>query len=340
MILLEDLHPALINALERMVRRENSVDHTAVKDFDGTELFVQIDRTAQEEEAAAAKAAQESADPGSPTVVDPDAEAISQRNVMITLTLQHIVPRTALQQFGNFEEIIESKFPKGAKLTFTPTKERPNAAVTLTIPAGTSDANREDLAQRFSQLRAWSYLPLFQQQFDIFLGGKAAGAMKPLRIPYHPNESMYIYAARGGADFVVLISMIIDGKDDQVFTKNFLQTFQDAKRLQKELASGPGFVYSQQTAPTDAPAGMIGEPETEQTFWVSFQLQRSHMEGTDAAKTRVVTNLVNFRNYLLYHIHCCRSYMHGLMRGRVEKSLLVLNRAKTSTTGRSRVVIK
>jgi actin related protein 2/3 complex, subunit 2 len=342
MILLDDIHPALLNALERMIRQENVVNMTAVKDFDGTVMVVLIDRTLQEEASAAAAASEAEVDPGSPTVVDPDAEAVSQRNIVVTLVLQHVVPRSVLYQFCNYEDIIKAKFPKAAKLDFSASAgdtDKTASTVSLVIPAGTSEADRIDLSQRFSQLRAWSYLPLFQHQFDLFLGGKA-GSMKPLRIPYHPNESMYMYAARGGADFVVLLSMVIEGKDDQVFTRNFLQTFHDAKRLQKELSGAPGFVYSQQTAPSDAPAGFIAEVETEQTFWVSFQLQRSHMEGTDVAKTRVVTNLINFRNYLLYHIHCCRSYMHGLMRGRVEKSLLVLNRAKTSTTGRSRVVIK
>lgn len=317
MILLEDVHPALLNALERMIRQENVVPHTSVKDFDGTELRITIARSGEVLQ----------------TQQTAEQEADEQRNVTVVMSLHHFVPKSVLDVFQNYEAWIRRKFPAASQLVFDDSK----STLTLTIPPKTSDAVRSDLASRFSQLRAWSFVPLFQRQFELFLGGKPE-AVKPIRIPYHPNESMYVYTSRG--NFICLVSLVVDSADEQVFAKQFLQTFQDAKKLQKEIAQAPGFVFTQQLAPTDMPANLRAEAETEGIFWCQFQLQKSHMEGKEDMVIRVITQLINFRNYLLYHIHCCRSYMHALMRKRVESSLLVLNRSKTNTTGRARVVIK
>jgi actin related protein 2/3 complex subunit 2 len=38
-----------------------------------------------------------------------------------------------------------------------------------------------------------------------------------------------------------------------------------------------------------------------------------------------------FRDYLHYHIKCCKAYMHSRMRKRVSEFLKVLNRAKPET---------
>lgn len=50
---------------------------------------------------------------------------------------------------------------------------------------------------------------------------------------------------------------------------------------------------------------------------------------TPVAKAQpAVFTLVSFRNYLHYHIKCCKSYLHTRMRLQVENLLKVLNRAK------------
>mmetsp|Transcript_67370 Transcript_67370/g.78166 ORF Transcript_67370/g.78166 Transcript_67370/m.78166 type:complete len:369 (+) Transcript_67370:46-1152(+) len=368
MLLLQDAHPALQNVLERMLRGENNVLHTAVKDFDGTEYIVElVAHTKDTEEEAASLAASpqtSAADGGSAAVAGSaaDEEAARRRKYDIRLTIHHVVPEGVLNVFRNFDAVVRKRLLAaiGAKGTASnsqlvmstfpasdvspPTVVRarlPSSAPTLRliIPANTTPEEQRDLACRFAQLRALSYLPLFQHLFTLFLGGDAtAGTMQPIRIPYHPRESMYVHTARG--NFFVTVSILVEGTDDQIFVRQFLQTFMDAKRLQKELAQAPGFLFTQRVAPAELPADLKSEPEVDGTFWVQFQLFKSHMEAKEDQLIKNITQLVNFRNTLMYHIHCCRTYMHSLMRKRVESSLLVLNRGRTNTTGRAKVIIK
>ena len=161
--------------------------------------------------------------------------------------------------------------------------------------------------------------------------------MQPLRIPYLQGESMYLFQTKG--NFLCCISLNSTGRDDLVFLRNFLQTFQDAKKLEKSISGAPAFVFSNGKAPIDMPKGLAAEPEQENIFWCSFQLFKLQMEKPNRV-LETATQLVNFRSIVLYHIHCCRTYMHSIMRKRVETNVQIINRARTSTTGKAKVTIR
>jgi actin related protein 2/3 complex subunit 2 len=362
MLLLEDTHPALLNALQRMLRAENSVPFTAIKEFDGTEFTIQLEYASPEDAAGTAATVEE--------------EALRQGRIQVVLSLHHPVEAKLLNQFQNFEEVLKAlKFQpmKGVQLEWLPKTAKapsdmtghllpaPKSApvVVMTIPAGTPAPDRERFAEVFSSLRAYAYVPVFQHLFTHFLGGKIDAALPAVCLPYHTavydpqaptkkvKETICVYSHRGG--FYVCVTMSIPRKDDVVLAKNFLQTFADAKRLQpKELESAPAMSFTFGKAPPEIPAELQksvasgdGDSIADGAALVhcTFQLQKSHMEREKVAVKSVV-QIVNFRNTLLYHLHCCRSYMHAMMRKRVESSLIVLNRGKTSTTGKPRLSIK
>jgi actin related protein 2/3 complex subunit 2 len=322
MLLIESLHPALLNAVKRILSRENAVLTTAVRDFDGCELLISVDQAPL---------------PANATLQDEAAAAAAACSVVIKL--KHVVSRKILDSFGNFESVITSLLTPGAatgsggaslNVAFPPAGP---TIVNVTV----SDGRNEDLLAKISQLRALSYVPIFKHVFELFLAG-TADKITPVRIPYHAGESLYLYQTKG-TNLICCISLNISGRDELVFLRNFLQTFQDAKKLEKSISGAPAFVFSNGKAPIDMPKGLAGEAETEHVFWCSFQLFKLQMERPQRVM-ETVTQLVNFRNIVLYHIHCCRSYMHGIMRKRVEASVQVINRAKTSTTGKAKVTIK
>jgi len=46
------------------------------------------------------------------------------------------------------------------------------------------------------------------------------------------------------------------------------------------------------------------------------------------SRDKTIDMIIQFRNYLHYHIKCSKSHMHTRMRNRVDSLLKVLNRAK------------
>ena len=316
MLLLEALHPALLNAIRRILSRENAVLTTAVRDFDGCELLISVDQAplaadaTLEEEAAAAAAP-----------------------CTATISLKHSVPRKVLDTFGNYETVIQALFAGSGSGSWS--LDFPKTGPIIVAVTVREPQNQEDLLGKVSQLRALSYLPIFRSQFDTYLTNP--DKMQPLRIPYHQGESMYLFQTKG--NFLCCISLNITGRDDLVFLRNFLQTFQDAKKLEKSISGAPAFVFSNGKAPIDMPKGLAAEPEQENIFWCSFQLFKLQMEKPNRV-LETATQLVNFRSIVLYHIHCCRTYMHSIMRKRVETNVQIINRARTSTTGKAKVTIR
>lgn len=361
MLLLEDTHPALLNALQRMLRAENVVPFSVVKDFDGTEYTIEMQYENPEDSTGTAATVEE--------------EALRQSRIRVVLSLHHTVQSKHLDQFGNFQAVLKAlKLPmKGIEVEWLPKKATPPTdmvghllpapasapLLVLTIPAGTAAPEREKIVSVFSSLRAYAYYPVFQHLFTHFLGGKIDAAIPAVCLPYHIatydpaaptkkiTETICAYSNRGG--FYVCVTMSIPRKDDVVLARNFLQTFADAKRLQpKELESVPAFSFTFGKPPAEIPAAIAGQVASGEgdslvngaaIVHCTFQLQKSHMER-EAVAVKSVVQIVNFRNTLLYHLHCCRSYMHAMMRKRVESSLIVLNRGKTSTTGKPRLSIK
>lgn len=65
--------------------------------------------------------------------------------------------------------------------------------------------------------------------------------------------------------------------------------------------------------------------------FVNFTLFPRHFAADK--RERSIVALVNFRNYLHYHIKCSKAYMHMRMRKRVTMLLQILNRAKPEASG-------
>ena len=109
-------------------------------------------------------------------------------------------------------------------------------------------------------------------------------------------------------------------KDDQTLAKVFLQEFS------RSTGGAPSVSYSYRNPPTDI-SGAKGATESDDHGYVSFVLFPAHTSGNKKAST--LSNIQYFRNYLHYHIKCCKAYMHTRMRDRVTTLLKILNRAKT-----------
>lgn len=325
MLLLESIHPALINAIKRMLSGENVVPSSAVREFDGCEFFIDVEPAKNND--------------GS-RMSDLDDEIPGCRYT-ISITLKHVVPLKILNAFGNFQAVVTAFFPPETILKFGQLDSTTQGTTVVVVLPGSSiklgdvSTPRDSVIALASQLRVFSYIPIFKHQFETYIANPEK--VQPLRLPYHAGESMYLYQSKG--NFLCVIVLNITGKDELTFLRNFLQTFVDAKKLEKAISGAPAFAFSNGKAPIDMPKGLAGEPEMDNVFWCSFQLFKLQMEKPNRVQETVM-QLLNFRSVVMYHIHCCRTYMHSIMRKRVETSVQIINRARTSTTGKSKVTIK
>jgi len=118
----------------------------------------------------------------------------------------------------------------------------------------------------------------------------------------------------------VIFSIDFNDPDDVVFGSVFLN------EMTKQVSGAPSVMYSPKTPPLEL-QGVRDLPQGANVSYVSFVIFKRNWTPTAKALPAAFT-LVSFRNYLHYHIKCCKSYLHTRMRLRVENLLKVLNRAK------------
>jgi actin related protein 2/3 complex subunit 2 len=138
-------------------------------------------------------------------------------------------------------------------------------------------------------------------------------------IPLRDTEERFWLRADGKDRVTVVFSINFVDADDVAFGKLFLSEFK------KNVTGAPTVEFSIKTAPLEL-KDIKDLPRSENVGYVTFVLYDRHFNGDK--KHSVAENLPTFRNYLHYHIKCCKSHLHTRMRNRVELLLQVLNRAK------------
>ena len=160
---------------------------------------------------------------------------------------------------------------------------------------------------------------LFAAPFNKFFDAAAQKKELPvLALEYRPQEFVYLKNVQDRT--IVIFKIMFKDKDDQTLAKVFLQEFT------RSQSGAPSVSYSYRNPPNDI-TGATGAVESEEHGYVSFVLFQAHTGGNKRANT--LSNIQTFRNYLHYHIKCCKAYMHTRMRARVSSLLKILNRAKT-----------
>jgi actin related protein 2/3 complex, subunit 2 len=160
---------------------------------------------------------------------------------------------------------------------------------------------------------------LFAAPFNKYFEAACANKELPvLALEYRPQEFVYLKNVQNRT--IVIFKIMFKDKDDQTLAKVFLQEFS------RSTGGAPSVTYSYRNPPTDI-EGAKGATESDDHGYVSFVLFQAHISGNKKPST--LSNIQYFRNYLHYHIKCCKAYMHTRMRARVSSLLKILNRAKT-----------
>ena len=199
---------------------------------------------------------------------------------------------------------------------------------TITINLAKEEKNKDKWLKELSRAKATYMSAVFLHAMDQHTKGVA---MEPIKVPYRPDENIYIISYKGKS-LVVVYSILFRDPDDVVFANGFLCEFKDAKK-DRALNAAPNVTFSQgQLAGELVDVKSVTEPRDEKTLtkegwgFVCIGLLDTHTKADKQDSTAEL--LLQFRSYLHYHLKCMKAYMHIRMRERVEKLMQNLNAAK------------
>jgi actin related protein 2/3 complex subunit 2 len=212
-----------------------------------------------------------------------------------------------LSKHGSAEFI---KKTYGAMVQATP---EPKYDVTLAVPCGAPmDAKAaEDMATKVAQLSRNMMAGIFHAMFDK-AAKREAGQL--VQLDYRPGESIWFKPE--GDRVIVIFSIFFDDADDVVIGRVFLS------EIGKLVQGAP----SVDVHLKDPPKELQGVRGLRAHGYASFLLEARHI--TPKQRDITISTLMQFRNYVHYHIKCSKAYLHIRMRNRVNLLLQVLNRAK------------
>eukprot|EP01106_Pelomyxa_sp_JSP_P018294 TRINITY_DN822_c0_g1_i1.p2 TRINITY_DN822_c0_g1~~TRINITY_DN822_c0_g1_i1.p2 ORF type:complete len:311 (-),score=67.50 TRINITY_DN822_c0_g1_i1:126-1058(-) len=174
-------------------------------------------------------------------------------------------------------------------------------------------ANPEPLAIKIASLLRNMMAGPFHTIFDS-LNAPTPPKSQLYDFQYRPNEAFWIKPERDRV--ICIFSICFDDPDDVVIGRVFLQEF-------GKLMSGAPSVDIHLK---DPPLELQQIKGLKADGYVSFLLESRHM--APARRDQTINMLIQFRNYVHYHIKCSKAYLHIRMRLRVNLLLQVLNRAK------------
>jgi len=200
--------------------------------------------------------------------------------------------------------------------------------VTFTFNADSlKDDEKKKLIQEIPFIKRYCMMAPFVKCFDHFLKSEKFDCIS---IPYRTEESIYITTIENSLNIV--FSIKFDDPDDITIAKVFLTEFKDARR-DKALGNAPSVTFYQGVKPLELKGVKSIEGDTKEALleygFVSLSLRESHC--SEKGRLNTLNLLLQFRNYIHYHLKCSKAYMHMRMRERVTLLLSQLEDARDKT---------
>lgn len=181
----------------------------------------------------------------------------------------------------------------------------------------------DELISSISKMKSIVIGGVFKHFYNLLKDGKAADA-QPFKFDIRADTTIYFVPSKDR--ITTIFSIDFKDKVDKVLAKVFMNEFKDAR---KTIKYAPAINFYQTDAPKELSAFSITQTAQEANIlgWLSFAVLDSHVK-TEKSIDQICEVLQSFRNYVLYHIKCAKSYFHSRMRAQCREQLKVLNRAK------------
>lgn len=167
------------------------------------------------------------------------------------------------------------------------------------------------------------------QQFSLFrthfLSGPFIKALRSVKkgipcesreIQIRPNEKLWITPGENRVNMIFQVNFA--DHTDGSLSKVFLQEFVDAKR---QVPDAPVISFSQNAPESIRSFGCSPNPHT--IGFLSVTLLKEQIKNEE----EIGRWLSSFKQYVTYHLHCCKTYLHMRMRKKADGLLKVLQTA-------------
>jgi len=194
--------------------------------------------------------------------------------------------------------------------------------VSLQIPFSTTD--KVAVAQKVASLKSYLYSSLVLIRMEAAGKNQTVPGMLDIALR---SQKERMWVKQDGTDRItVIFSIEFQAHNDSVLGQVFCNEF---ATVAKQESGTPTVSYS--VKPPAELKDIKNIPNGDRIFFLTFVLYDRHWKGTKLENAAFT--ITSFRNYLHYHLKCCKSYLHTRMRTRVENLLKVLNRAKQESSG-------
>jgi len=192
--------------------------------------------------------------------------------------------------------------------------------VSLQIPFTVNPNDRVQVATKLASLKSYLYSSIVLTRMEAANKGQTIPGMVDIALRSH-KERMFV--KQDGPDRITIIfSIEFQAHNDAVMGQVFCNEFATCKE-----SGVPSCSYS--AKPPSELRDIKNIPVGDRISFVTFVIYDRNFKG--AKMENAAFTITTFRNYLHYHLKCCKSYLHTRMRTRVENLLKVLNRAKQET---------
>jgi len=199
--------------------------------------------------------------------------------------------------------------------------------VTLSIPFNTSPNERAALALRCASLKSYLFASILLIRMEAASKSTVVPGLVDIALR---SQKERMFVRQDGTDRItVIFSIEFQAHNDSVIGQVFCNEFAN-----KDAQGSASPTVSYSPKPPSELKDIKNLPAGERISYLTFVIYDRHWKGSKM-ETSAFT-IVSFRNYLHYHLKCCKSYLHTRMRTRVDNLLKVLNRAKQETSSQKK----
>jgi len=186
---------------------------------------------------------------------------------------------------------------------------------------GVGPQDFEKFADKYASVKNHFFAAPITERMQAATKGETLPGLIDIPLRSH-NERMFVQ--QDGVDrLTVIFSICFSDPDDVVMGRVFLNVFTQAVAGAPTVSFNPAGVPLELKAAQNLP---IASNAKLPVSYVTLVVYARHWAGGKAQDAAF--SLITFRNYLHYHIKCCKSYLHTRMRNKVSYLLQLLNRAR------------
>jgi len=194
--------------------------------------------------------------------------------------------------------------------------------ILITFPmVGVQQADFEKFADKYALVKNHLFSAPIIERMNAALQKQTVPGIVDIQLR---SQTERMWVQQNDTDrLTVTFSINFTDPDDVVFGSVFLKAFTQNVPNAPTVTFNPPNVPLELRGVSNLPIPLAGRPPVS---YVTLAVYGRHWSAGKVQESAFT--IITFRNYLHYHIKCCKSYLHTRMRAKVHYLLQLLNRAR------------